>query len=134
MNAAIAIAKHFKINQCQIIKIEEWAKVFFAVIKGLGARFVSKRVVKMEMEAKTITPIYEGIFGQLQLDDKHVDLASTRALVSRDGHKFLRKNFKPGDLLQTANGVQMLDKNFNVLKAGFHEQNPEEAKKRAGLA
>lgn len=80
------------------------------------------------------TPVYEGIFGQLQLNAKHVDLASTQALVSRDGNKFLRKNFKPGDLLQTANGIQMLDKNYNVMKAGFHEQNPDKARQLAGLA
>lgn len=82
------------------------------------------------MEPKSI---YEGIFGQLQFDANHVDLASTRALVSKDGHKFLKAYFKPGDLLRTANGVQMLDKNFNVMKAGFHEQNPEKAKELAGI-
>jgi hypothetical protein len=80
------------------------------------------------------TPVYEGIFGQLQFDSKHVDLVSSGALVSKDGHKFLRKHFKPGDLIETANGIQMLDKNYNAMKAGFHEQNPEQAQKLAGLA
>lgn len=78
-------------------------------------------------------PVYEGIFGQLQLDSNHVDLASTSALVSRDGHKFLKAHFKPGDLIQTANGIQMLDKNFNPMKAGFHEVNPQKASQLAGL-
>lgn len=81
-----------------------------------------------------VIPVYEGIFGQLQLDSNHVDLASSRALVSKDGHKFLKQNFNPGDLIETANGIQMLDKNYNVMKPGFHEQNPEKAKQLAGLA
>lgn len=48
MNTAVAIAKHLKVNHWQVTRVEEWAKVFFAVVKGLGARFVSKKVVKME--------------------------------------------------------------------------------------
>lgn len=48
MNAAIAIAKHFKVNHWQVTRVEEWAKAFFAVVKELGARFVSKKVAKVE--------------------------------------------------------------------------------------
>jgi hypothetical protein len=95
------------------------------------AKFTTQAVNEEIMNAK---PVYEGIFGQLQFDPDHADLASTQALVSKGGHKFLRQHFKPGDLIETANGVQMLDKNYNVMKAGFHNQNPEKAKKLAGLA
>lgn len=48
MNAAVQIAKHLEVSHWQIVKIEEWSKVWFAVIVGKGARFVSKKVVKMK--------------------------------------------------------------------------------------
>ncbi|HEY9598398.1 MAG TPA: hypothetical protein V6D33_12070 [Cyanophyceae cyanobacterium] len=41
----LAIAQHLQVSPNQIIKIEEWANCYFVVIKGLGARFVSKKVV-----------------------------------------------------------------------------------------
>lgn len=47
MNAATQIANHLKIEVTKIKRCEEWAKVWFAVIQGKGARFVSKKVVKM---------------------------------------------------------------------------------------
>lgn len=129
MNAQIA--KHLNILESAIIRVEEWSKVFFVVARGIGARFVSKKVAT-KMESAPVR-VYEGIFGQIQLDGKHVDLASSIALMSKDGHKFLRQNFKPGDLIETANGVQMLDKNFNPMKANFHVKNPDLAKKLAGI-
>lgn len=128
MNAQLA--KHLNIIESAIIRVEEWSKVFFVVVRGLGARFVSKKAVKMDA---TPVPVYEGIFGQLQLDSKHVELASSIALMSKDGHKFLKEHFNPGDLIRTANGVQMLDRNSNPMKADFHLKNPGLAKKLAGL-
>lgn len=47
MNAAIQIAKHLNVSHWQVVRTEEWARVWFTVIKGIGARFVSKKVVKM---------------------------------------------------------------------------------------
>ncbi len=44
MNAQIA--QHLNVAEAAIIKIEEWANVIFAVVKGIGARFVSKKVAK----------------------------------------------------------------------------------------
>lgn len=49
MNTAIAIAKHLKVNHWQITRVEKWPTVFFAVVKGLGARFVSKKVAKVNI-------------------------------------------------------------------------------------
>lgn len=53
MNTAVAIAKHLKVSHWQVTRIEEWAKVFFAVVKGLGARFVSKKIAKVEKREVT---------------------------------------------------------------------------------
>lgn len=41
----LAIAQHLQVSPNQIIKIEEWVNCYFVVVKGLGARFVSKKVV-----------------------------------------------------------------------------------------
>ena len=45
MNAVIKIAKHLNVSHWAITKVEEWSKVLFAVVKGIGGRFVSKKVV-----------------------------------------------------------------------------------------
>jgi len=53
MNAAIA--QHLNILESAIVKVEEWANVLFVVAKGIGARFVSKKVVKVEVKTlKTV--------------------------------------------------------------------------------
>ncbi len=44
MNTA-AIAQHLNVIEASIIRVEEWKTVIFAVVKGIGARFVSKKVV-----------------------------------------------------------------------------------------
>lgn len=41
-----AIAKHLNIVQSEVLRIEEWANCLFVVVKGLGARFVSKKVME----------------------------------------------------------------------------------------
>lgn len=45
-----AIAQHLNVDESAITRIEEWAHVLFAVVKGLGARFVSKKVVEKKMK------------------------------------------------------------------------------------
>lgn len=41
----LAIAQHLNVIESAIIRVEEWKSVIFAVVKGVGARFVSKKVV-----------------------------------------------------------------------------------------
>ena len=41
-----AIATKLNVLESAIVRIEEWAHVLFVVVKGLGARFVSKKVLK----------------------------------------------------------------------------------------
>jgi hypothetical protein len=40
----LAIATHLNVLETAIVRIEEWASVIFVVAKGLGARFVSKKI------------------------------------------------------------------------------------------
>ncbi len=56
MNAAIA--QHLNVVESAIVRIEEWANVLFVVVRGIGARFVSKKVVGNY--PKTITAEIEG--------------------------------------------------------------------------
>lgn len=50
MNAAIATK--LNVLESAIIRVEEWAHVLFVVVKGLGARFVSKKVVELKKMTK----------------------------------------------------------------------------------
>lgn len=41
-----AIAQHLNVSESAILKIEEWKNVLFAVVRGLGGRFISKKVTQ----------------------------------------------------------------------------------------
>jgi hypothetical protein len=49
----LAIATHLNIAQTAIVRIEEWASVIFVVAKGVGARFVSKKINVEEKKMET---------------------------------------------------------------------------------
>ncbi len=51
MTTATAIAQNLNVAESAILRVEEWANVFFAVVKGLGARFVSKKATAMVKES-----------------------------------------------------------------------------------
>lgn len=55
MNALNQIATHLEIEASKISRCEEWVKVWFVVIHGKGARFVSKKVVAEMSEDKIIS-------------------------------------------------------------------------------
>lgn len=48
-----AIATKLSILESAIVRVEEWAHVLFVVVKGLGARFVSKKVKVVEPKKMT---------------------------------------------------------------------------------
>lgn len=55
-----AIANHLQVSPNQITKIEEWTNCYFVVAKGLGGRFVSKKVVaKAAAAAAKLPTAYE---------------------------------------------------------------------------
>jgi len=45
-----AIASHLNVSESAIMRIEEWANVMFVTAKGIGARFVSKKIKEKKME------------------------------------------------------------------------------------
>lgn len=45
-----AIAAKLNVLESAIVRIEEWVNVLFVVVKGLGARFVSKKIVEIKVE------------------------------------------------------------------------------------
>ncbi len=53
MATATAIAQNLNVAESAILRVEEWANVFFAVVKGLGARFVSKKATAMTEQIMT---------------------------------------------------------------------------------
>jgi predicted DNA-binding protein (UPF0251 family) len=57
MTYAAAIATKLNVLESAIVRIEEWASVLFVVVKGLGGRFVSKKVGVKKM-TKTATVKY----------------------------------------------------------------------------
>jgi hypothetical protein len=46
--ATAAIANHLNVAASAIVEIQEWARVLWVRIKGVGARFVSKKVVEVK--------------------------------------------------------------------------------------
>lgn len=58
MTTATNIAAKFNVVESAIVRIEEWASVMFCVVKGIGARFVSKKLkaeeTKMDTTPKTV--------------------------------------------------------------------------------
>jgi hypothetical protein len=54
MKATDQIAAHLKIDTSSIKRSEEWASVWFVVIQGKGARFVSKTVVKKDTSREAV--------------------------------------------------------------------------------
>ena len=56
MNATTAIANHLNVAADAIAEIQEWASVLWVRVRGLGARFVSKKVMTVDsVSYKTIT-------------------------------------------------------------------------------
>lgn len=55
----LQIAQHLQVNPNQIIRIEEWANCYFVVVKGLGGRFVSKKVVEAAPVKATAIQSYQ---------------------------------------------------------------------------
>jgi dissimilatory sulfite reductase (desulfoviridin) alpha/beta subunit len=73
MNAAIA--QHLNVAESAIIRVEEWANVLFAVVKGIGARFVSKKVVKVDsiegqIQERKITSSFSEVWEYLKANGK----------------------------------------------------------------
>jgi hypothetical protein len=62
MTNTAAIATKLNVLESAIVRVEEWASVMFVVVKGLGARFVSKKIVEVKKVEMKLTV------------DKHTDV------------------------------------------------------------
>ena len=63
MNPLNQIAAHLKVESTKIIKCEEWASVWFVVIRGKGGRFVSKSVVKRDTSKEVVLEALKPFLG-----------------------------------------------------------------------
>jgi len=52
-----AIAQHLNVAESAILEVQEWAHVLWVRVRGVGARFVSKKLEKA-MKPKKITYTY----------------------------------------------------------------------------
>lgn len=84
MNAQIA--QHLNIAESAIVRVEEWATVIFAVIKGVGGRFISKKVVKkMEITVEKLEAIGGNRWQKNGMDrvyfsiEKYVELSNSKS-------------------------------------------------------
>jgi hypothetical protein len=88
MNVTITIAKHLQVNHWQITRVEEWAKVLFAVVKGLGSRFVSKKVISQmsntptERQSKYLEDLIESKRNKLSISALNMATGSGASIES----------------------------------------------------
>ncbi|MEY3303742.1 MAG: hypothetical protein RLZZ139_2115 [Cyanobacteriota bacterium] len=64
------IATSLNVSPNQIKRAEEWANVLFVVVVGKGSRFVSKKVLKMEMTQMTRSQLAKKIAADLDCTTK----------------------------------------------------------------
>ena len=62
MNATAAIANHLNVAAEAITEIQEWASVLWVRVKGLGARFVSKKVAEAKEMHQYDARVFRGEF------------------------------------------------------------------------
>jgi hypothetical protein len=85
----LAIATKLNVLESSIVRVEEWANVLFVVVKGLGARFVSKKVVEEEKKKMEYTIERQLSNGSWATDtlDRFVPLILARESVMAERQK-----------------------------------------------
>ena len=73
----IAIANHLNVAADAIVEVQEWARVLWVRVRGLGARFVSKKVVAMTEDWIKVEVACEAVVAERN---------SKRAWVLRKGY------------------------------------------------
>jgi len=61
-----AIANHLNVAESAIVEVQEWARVLWVRVKGLGARFVSKKIGANKMSLTEDLRKYSKPFGEEQ--------------------------------------------------------------------
>lgn len=79
MTNTAAIATKLNVLESAIVQVEEWAHVLFVVVKGLGARFVSKKigVEQVKSQVRRATWQYGDNF-ELWIDGSMIESWSTK--------------------------------------------------------
>ena len=106
-----AIAQHLNVTEAAIVKVEEWANVLFCVVRGIGARFVSKKVLKMYefhevIDNKTAagtkkkSVIVLPVSGEWPANG--IDVSDLRNAVESRGYKVVDFNHTRGDIFGLA--------------------------------
>jgi hypothetical protein len=75
--ATAAIANHLNVAASAIVEVQEWARVLWVRIKGVGARFVSKKVIAVKEDWIKVEVSCEAVVAERN---------SKRAFVLRPGY------------------------------------------------
>lgn len=102
--AIAQVASHLNVSPNQIKRCEEWASVLFVQVHGSRPRFVSKKVLKMEVEVLKV----QNTWGGDDLMLAKVD-GETRVFISRftSDCSFGGKPFLAKDVTTQAKGMSV---------------------------
>lgn len=84
------IAAKLNVLEAAIVRVEEWTHVLFVVVKGLGARFVSKKVIKEDKKVELVTRLELAnlIKQSIDCDVKIWDKSGVRCYLSNKGKDY----------------------------------------------
>jgi hypothetical protein len=93
-NQIAQIATALNVSPNQIKRAEEWKNVLFVVVQGKGARFVSKKVIKMDVlaqvESNNFASSYSEVYEWLKSNANPIGWTSS-FVVAIDDRKFTVK-------------------------------------------
>lgn len=104
-----AIAQHLNVAESAIVRVEMWANVVFAVVKGLGARFVSKKVLEgRALSVGQLEAIGGNRWQKYGKDRVYFELAEYVSLSSSKARKLsaVKLYWENGDFYHTASSCQ----------------------------
>lgn len=116
----IQICNLLNISILDLTKVEMWSNCIFTVVKGIGARFVSKKAVKV-MTKKDLTIYVAGSYLADRVDGTFWDKIPGEVRIYLDKNKYvrIRENFKVAaigiyddDTLQI---IKEFNDNYNVI-------------------
>lgn len=131
MNAAATaqIASYLNIAEAAIARVEEWAHVLFVVAKGIGARFVSKKIVKKsEEKAAMANPIVWRLEAQIRRQEgkkwvgKIIGLNADPARKQTLDYQFIEPI--PGSIEWGKYGMKAAE--FELAEPGYYKDSDED--------
>ncbi len=102
-------AKALNVNPSQVIRVEEWATVMFAVVKGIGARFISKKAFQ--------TPATRVLTANTRRQERNLWVALITGTDAR--YTFAREFVKPERIEWGKNGMRYAE--YELLYPGFYQ-------------